>query len=173
MKATMRTLILFFVLTLPAAAQYQNGFAPNPRPLNYLPNYYNRNNQPLSPYLNLFGGNNPSVNYYFGTRPGTPAGGVNAFGQAPPYQPFVGVLNGGFLPQSNLPNDGSGATYEPGGQPILLRSAAHPVVYGNQFGNHGSFASVYANRFNRTGTANQGGQQLPSTQGVGNAPPRK
>jgi len=168
----MRILILLLFIALPASAQYQNGFTPNPQPLNYLPNFYNRSNQPLSPYLNLMRGNNPGVNYYFGTRPGTPAGGVNAFGQAPPYQPFVGAMNGGFLPQSNMPNDGSGNTYEPGGKPITLRSASHPVLFGNQFATHGSYASVYASAINRSGFS-PGGMQRSSAQGVGNAPPRR
>jgi hypothetical protein len=45
-------------------------------PPTYQPNtIYNRQTQPLSPYLNLFRGNNPAVNYYYGVRPGTPAGG--------------------------------------------------------------------------------------------------
>jgi hypothetical protein len=45
-------------------------------PATFQPNtIYNRQTQPLSPYLNLFRGNNPAVNYYYGVRPGTPAGG--------------------------------------------------------------------------------------------------
>ena len=78
----MRSLLLLMILALPAAAQYQPGYAPNPAQLNYLPNYHNRATQPLSPYLNLMRGSNPAVNYYFGARPGLPTGGVNTFGQA-------------------------------------------------------------------------------------------
>ena len=50
-----------------------SGYMP---PATFQPNtIYNRQTQPLSPYLNLFRGNNPAVNYYYGVRPGTPAGG--------------------------------------------------------------------------------------------------
>ena len=58
----------------PAAAQYpQYPYAPGPAPGNFLPNYYNRASQPLSPYLNLLRGGNPGVNYFYGVRPGTGA----------------------------------------------------------------------------------------------------
>ncbi len=58
-----------------AAAQingspYGGGNAP------YAPNYYNRNSQPLSPYLNLLRGGNPAVNYFYGVRPGLMNGAV-------------------------------------------------------------------------------------------------
>jgi hypothetical protein len=149
------------VLTGSASAQYAGPYVPNPTPLNYLPNYYNRTQQPLSPYLNLMRGNNPSLNYYYGTRPGTYAGGVNVFGQPPVYQPFVGPLGGGFLPQAGTPNDGETSKFQTGGQPVTLTSPGRPVVYGNTFGNHGSYASVYANR-----------GAMPSPQrGPGSAPP--
>jgi hypothetical protein len=138
--------------------------------LNYLPNYYNRTTQPLSPYLNLFRGVSPGVNYYYGVRPGLPTGGVNVFGQAPAYQPFVGANAGGFLPQAAMPNDGSGLTYPTGGQPIVLRSAANNAIYGNVFGNHGGYQNVYANRGNQ---AQYAGQQRSSAQGLGASPPRK
>ncbi|MEZ6139886.1 MAG: hypothetical protein R3B84_04865 [Zavarzinella sp.] len=36
---------------------------------------YNRRSQPLSPYLNLLRGGNVAANYYYGARPGLPAGG--------------------------------------------------------------------------------------------------
>jgi hypothetical protein len=167
----MRSLLFLMILSLPVAAQYQNGYAPNPNPLNYLPNYYNRANQPLSPYLNLLRGN-PAVNYYYGARPGLPTGGVNVFGQAPPYQPFVGVMGGGFLPQSRLQNDGTTPAYEPGGKPITLPSASHPIIFGNTFANHGGFASVYASAMSRAGMP-PSGQQRSSAQGVGSSPPKR
>ena len=40
----------------------------------YAPNFYNRRQQPLSPYLNLFRGADPATNYYYGARPGLPTG---------------------------------------------------------------------------------------------------
>lgn len=44
---------------------------------------FNRNNQPLSPYLNLLRGTNNAVNYYYGVR-----GGSQPFG-------FTGMFNQG------------------------------------------------------------------------------
>ncbi|CAN5569628.1 hypothetical protein BH11PLA2_BH11PLA2_36130 [soil metagenome] len=167
----MRLIAITLLLSAASLASAQNmPGTPYAPPLNYLPNFYNRNNQPLSPYLNMFRGNNPGVNYYFGVRPGTPAGGVNAFGQAPPYNPFVGPSYGGFLQQSAQPNDGTQPAYETGGQAVILRSAGHPVYYGNQFLQHGSFQSVNIQ------AAGRGGQQMgprSTTQGLGTTPPRK
>lgn len=137
-------------------------------PPNYAPNFYNRVQQPLSPYLNLLRGANPATNYYYGVRPGLPTGGLNTFGQTPQYQMPVGPQFGGFLPQSQIPYDANAQSYEPGGQPIRLNSPAHPVLFGNQFANHGSYFNVYAQNINRAGFA--GGQQRPmqSVQGLGN-----
>src|SRR5262245_28524375 len=164
------TLIAALLLHTSASAQFTGPYVPNPTPLNYLPNYYNRNNQPLSPYLNLYRGVNPGVNYYYGVRPGLPTGGVNVFGQAPMYQPFVGAAAGGFLPQAALPND---FPFDTAGKPVVLRSPSHPIAFGNQFANHGSFASVYAGVMNRAGQLPGGGLQRSTAQGVGNSPPRK
>lgn len=44
-------------------------------PSGYAPNYSNRTNQPLSPYLNLLRGSNTAVNYFYGARPSLPSGG--------------------------------------------------------------------------------------------------
>ena len=135
---------------------------------NYLPNFYNRGSQPLSPYLNLLrGSGNPGVNYYYGVRPGLPSGGLNNFGQAPPIQQPVGPQYGGFLPQSQIPYDPTAQSYEPGGQPIRLNSPGHPVLFGNQYPTHGGFSSVYAQNVNRAGFA--GGQRpAQSIAGLGN-----
>jgi hypothetical protein len=57
----------------------------------YAPNFYNPQNQPLSPYLNLLRGNNTAVNYYYGARPGLPSGG---------YMMPYGVSPGAFGPQT-------------------------------------------------------------------------
>src|SRR6185437_7592805 len=49
----------------------------------FMPNIYNQQTQPLSPYLNMFrGAGNPAAGYYFGTRPGT-VGGRGGYGMAP------------------------------------------------------------------------------------------
>ncbi len=144
---------------------------PAPPPPNYAPNFFNRAQQPLSPYLNLLRGSNPATNYYYGVRPGLPSGGMNTFGQSPnipQFQPQTGPMYGGFLPQSQTPYDPNAQSYEPGGQPIRLNSASHPVLFGNQFANHGSYFNVYAQNINRSGFT--GGQQGPmqSVQGLGN-----
>lgn len=103
------------------------------------PNIYNRNTQPLSPYLNLLrNGNNPAVDYYFGVRPGTPSG--QPLGQQ---QQFGGggmnnmMMNSqmrqGYLPQA------AAQTFEPqllpdAGKEVVLPPSGHPVMYGNTFG---------------------------------------
>lgn len=175
MRGTITAAVLLLAAG-PAAAQYGYG-QPTPgygptTPLNYLPNYYNRTNQPLSPYLNLLRGGNPGVNYYYGVRPGLPSGGATPFGAAPNYAPMystqAGTAAGGFLPQAAIPYDPNRPEFESGGQPIELRSAGHPVLYGNQFAGHGSYASVYAGAINRSGFL-PGGQQRPALGGLGAA----
>ncbi len=153
---------LLFLMASPAFAQ--QALAPN-----YAPNFYNRAQQPLSPYLNLLGNNNPAANYYYGVRPGLPSGGQNIFGQTPNYfQQNNQQQYSGFLPQSQIPYDPALGSYEPGGQPIRLNSPGHPILFGNQYPNHGTYFNVYAPNINRTGY--QAGQPRPmqSLQGLGN-----
>ena len=139
------------ILTL-SVGQYPSPYTPGPAPMNYLPNYYNRTQQPLSPYLNLLRGGNQGVNYFYGVRPGLPSGG-----QLGP-QPMSGP--GQFLPQAATPVDsGTVSPFEPGGREVVMRSAAHPVVYGNTFNGHGSYFSVYAPTVNR-------GQPSPQRNGA-------
>ena len=102
------------------------GFAPQG---GYLPNYYNRQNQPLSPYLNLLRGGNPGVNYFFGVRPGVqstaPGFGQGAF-------PIGGTspLRTGFLPAAANPSS-EPIELPAAGQPILsLSPSGHPVSFG-------------------------------------------
>ncbi len=100
----------------------------------FAPNFYNRNQQPLSPYLNLARGGNPAVNYFYGTRPGL---GSSASGMA-----------GGFGFQgANLGPPGAGNRFylqpPPGDgelpyQPFeasrelgVIPTAAHLVTFGN------------------------------------------
>jgi hypothetical protein len=62
----------------------------------YAPNMYNRQGQPLSPYLNMLRGGNAAVNYYYGVRPGTqPAAFTGMFNQtaAGPRQTFFPVVD--------------------------------------------------------------------------------
>jgi hypothetical protein len=139
------TALLLLTLT---AGQYPPGYVPPP-PQGYLPNFYNRMNQPLSPYLNLLRGGNPGVNYYYGVRPGLPTGGMPAYqgGAAQGYGPQQ------FLPQSSTVVDpGTGQTFEPGGKEVVLRNIGRPVIYGNTFNGHGSYFTVYAQNINRGGS---------------------
>ena len=90
---------------------------------------FNRNNQPLSPYLNLLRGTNNAVNYYYGVR-----GGSSPFG-------FTGMFNQGsqgvrqtFFPVvDNLsdladdPNAGRG-----------VMPTGHPVGFANTLGYFGA-----------------------------------
>jgi hypothetical protein len=158
----MRYAILAILMsTTPALAQ------PAVIPPSYAPNFYNRTQQPLSPYLNLLRGGNPAANYYYGVRPGLPSGGANIFGQVPQYQNPVGPQFGGFLPQSQIPYDPTAKAYEPGGQPIRLNSPAHPVLFGNQYPNHGTYFNVFAQNVNRAGYAGGGQPPAQSVQGLG------
>lgn len=101
----------------------QPGVAPN-----VMPNFYNPQTQPLSPYLNLNRGGNPAVNYYYGVRPGT-VGGAGSFGGAAALA--MGGGRGLFFPQLaqvqevDLPGAGEG---------YVLPPAGHPVVYNNTLG---------------------------------------
>ena len=93
----------------------------------FMPNIYNQQTQPLSPYLNM-SRNNPAANYYFGTRPGT-VGGGRGYGGAP----FMAM--GGMRPPfpiqmtpeevPPLPEAEEGYTLPPAG---------HAVMYGNTLG---------------------------------------
>jgi hypothetical protein len=153
----------------PAAAQYPGypgGYGGVPQQ-GFQPNIYNRQYQPLSPYLNLLRNGNPAVNYFYGVRPGLPSGGQPLQGTAYP-QP-VGPAAGGFLPQAAVPYDPNGPQFETGGQPVQLRPAGHPAFYGNQFAGHGSYQSVFVGSVNRGGFLPGGGG---SAQGVPNAQQR-
>lgn len=93
----------------------------------FMPNIFNSQTQPLSPYLNMFR-NNPATNYYFGTRPGT-VGGAGRFGGAPfmamggMRPPFPIEITPEEAPQLQEPEEG-----------YALPPAGHAVVYGNTLG---------------------------------------
>lgn len=100
----------------------------------FMTNIYNRTNQPLSPYLNLFRGGNPAVNYFYGVRPGTQGG---AFGSNNFQTPFIGgsQLRSGFVPAAAYPNQDPPEEMPKTGQDLeYIPSSAHPVVFGNKFG---------------------------------------
>jgi len=125
-------------LAAPAFAQqgYQSpyglgvpGYPATPSLGSFMPNVYNRTQQPLSPYLNLLRGGNPAVNYFQGVRPQQMAAAQgNGMGSYP-----IGAaspLRTGFLPAAANP------TAEPielpaAGQPILsLSPSGHAVSFG-------------------------------------------
>ncbi len=96
-----RTLLPLLLLAAPAVAQvpyaYPSPYGPIAGPQSFAPNYYNRGNQPLSPYLNLGNTFNPAAAYYYGVRPGTqgPNGLGPVYGSGAQQPP---VARGGFLP---------------------------------------------------------------------------
>jgi hypothetical protein len=109
---------------------YQYPFAPAPSGSNFLPNYYNRQTQPLSPYLNLLRGGNPGVNYFYGVRPGLPSGGMmpgamGGFGGGNSFmQQRMGYLPAGANPEpTQLP--AAGRPLEPNSLP----PSSHPVYF--------------------------------------------
>jgi len=113
-------------------AQPGFGYGPNGYPL-VMPNIFNPQTQPLSPYLNLFRGSSPAANYYYGVRPGTVGMTNRAFGAAP----FV--AGGGnrmlYFPQlASAPDPLSAGTPGQPAQGDVLPPAGHPVVFGNTMG---------------------------------------
>jgi hypothetical protein len=145
-----------------AVAQQAGPVGPVQPPANYLPNYFNRTSQPLSPYLNLFNGSNPGVNYYYGVRPGLPSGG----------QPLAGTMGrsgfsgGSYTPfafqYTALPSD---AGQQSPGAGYVLPPAGHLNTYGNYFGIAGNSLPGYGSG---RGSANPGIANTRAT-----APPAK
>lgn len=137
-----------------AAAQYPNPFGP-PGSGNFMPNIYNPQSQPLSPYLNMFRGTgNPAANYYFGTRPGTVGGAGGAMGGAPNIA--LGGNRALFFPQLASGPDSSGLPEADPGSGTVLPPAGHQVVFANTMG---YFPSAF-------GATNRGGR--PGMMGMGN-----
>jgi hypothetical protein len=106
---------------------------------NVMPNIYNPQNQPLSPYLNLLRGGNAGVNYYYGVRPGT----TGAFGPGGIGAPFTaaGGQRAPFFPQLAMAPD----PLQPreAGVGDVLPPAGHAVVFNNTMG---FFPSALGNR---------------------------
>jgi len=104
----------------PASAQQnQSGGGASP----YAPNYFNRNTQPLSPYLNLLRGGNPAVNYFYGVQPGvmngafrSPLAGTSQ--SQPGRQTFFPQVDNLLDPENVSPLDG-------------MKPSGHPVGFGN------------------------------------------
>jgi hypothetical protein len=131
MRRALLTLGVFLATGGLAAAQYPppgvgGGYGPI-NPNNLMPNIYNPQTQPLSPYLNLLRGGNLATDYYYGVRPGTVGMAPRGFGGAP----FV--AGGGnrplFFPQFTGGPDPLSA-----GGDYVLPPAGHPVVFGNTMG---------------------------------------
>jgi hypothetical protein len=124
------------------------------------PNIYNPVNQPLSPYLNLFRGNNPAVNYYYGVRPGTVGGTGFGFGMGAPF-----TASGGnrplFFPQLlSAPDPLEAANAEGDAKPSILPPAGHPAVFNNTLG---YFPSPYGSRGGRRTGLMGVGNRTPSS----------
>ena len=135
---------------MPGQAGPFDQFGPFSNPNNFMPNIYNPQYQPLSPYLFGVRGSNPAVDYYFGTRPGTIGMGNRGGGGAP----FMAM--GGnrmmFFPQFAYGPD----PFQPGGtsQGSVLPPAGHPVVFNNTMGYYPS-------------TFGQAGGRRPGLSGIG------
>ncbi len=99
-------------------------------PYNLMPNIYNPQSQPLSPYLNLLSGINPGVNYYYGVRPGTLGMGMGRGGGAPFVAP--GGNRPLFFPQlAFAPDPLADRQADPD---RVLPPAGHPVFFNNTLG---------------------------------------
>ena len=97
-----------------------------------MPNIFNPQAQPLSPYLNLLRGGNTATNYYYGVRPGTIGLSPRGFGGAPFVAPGGNRML--FFPQLAAAPEPLGAG-GPGTEPeTVLPPAGHPVVFGNTLG---------------------------------------
>lgn len=118
--------LLGLALTLVVGAV---GSAQTPYPGNYLPNYYYRPTQPLSPYLNLLRGGNPGVNYFYGVRPGT-QGGVPVGGGFGLSGMGSGFGRPNMLPTTMTPSS-TPIPVNAAGVPIpMLAPTGHPVSFG-------------------------------------------
>ncbi len=93
-------------------------------------NMYNRQTQPLSPYLNLLRGGNTAVNYFYGVQPGLASGGLIGpygmggmmFGPRLTFFPYIGSLD---EPPEELPKGG-------------MRPTGHPIGFNNTMGYYAS-----------------------------------
>ena len=121
----------------------------------FAPNFYNRQQQPLSPYLNLLRGLDPATNYYYGARPGLPTGNPPAV--AAPVAPAGSQLRTGFLPAAANPTQETIELPGTNAEIPSLPPSGHPVVYGGGPGGSmmGRRPGVFGNQpppaFNRKG----------------------
>ncbi len=112
-----------------ASAQYPTQpYYPYPQGA-VMPNIYNPQQQPLSPYLNLTRGGSPAANYYYGVRPGTVGGTGQTLGA-----PFTapGANRQLFFPHLAGASDPSQPREV--GEGSVLPPAGHPVTFNNTMG---------------------------------------
>lgn len=121
------------LLPLVGAAQVPNTYGTgNSAP--YAPNYYNRNTQPLSPYLNLTRGGNTAVNYFYGVRPGLMNGPFSGIGQTANNYGAMGRQT--FFPQIDTLYELDADTPKGGIQPT-----GHPFGFNNTLSYFGQTSS--------------------------------
>lgn len=126
-----------FATSTHAQFQYQNNSP-------FGPNSYNRQSQPLSPYLNMLRGGNTAVNYFYGVRPGTMTGGGNqSFGG------YGGLGRQTFFPQIDTLYDLENTNPADG-----LRPTGHPFGFNNTLGFFGAGMNMGS-----TGQRNQNSMQ--------------
>ena len=125
-----------------------------------MPNIYNPQTQPLSPYLNLLRGGNPGVNYYYGVRPGT-VGGAGSFGAAT--APAMGGNRGPFFPQQAMMPDPF--TLPEAGDGYSLPPAGHPTVFNNTLGYFPGGMGGRGMMGNRSGLSGSTGSARPNPTG--------
>jgi len=179
-----RSLIPLLLITAPALAQvpysYPSPYGPIPSAQSFAPNYFNRNYQPLSPYLNLGNSVNPAASYYYGVRPGTqgPTGLGPTFGSGAQMPPAVGRSL--FLPPAaaattvrdpNLFDSPQAPLPSPGG-PVAygnLNGSSRVGVGGPRSGFFGSGGSGVGGSSGSSGSGS-GGSTIPPPRTPGNIP---
>lgn len=118
----MRWLIIAAAVTLGASGATAQVNTPAVGP-------FGRNNQPVSPYLNLLGGRNNAVNYYNGVR-----GGSQPFGYSGMFNQGVTGARQTFFPivdtLADLADDATAAS--------VVSPSGHPVGFSNTMGYFGN-----------------------------------
>ena len=148
----MKNIIAMTVLGLAWSASDANA---QPQPngtggAQFLPNFYNQNSQPLSPYLNLLRGGNPAVNYFYGVRPGSQQG---AFGS-----PFLGST-GSMIRPSQFPQIDTIFDADTKGPQDGLRPTGHPFAFNNTLGFYGPLGGGSGQRPGATGPSRAGAKE--------------
>ena len=147
MRDRVRLIVLMSVLGLGVDSHpsFAQGIAPYGESGN-LPNFYNRQSQPLSPYLNLLRGGSPAVNYYYGVRPGLQSGGY--LGQSGSQS---GTNAGPRL--SFFPYVDTLAELSPDDPVSGMAPTGHPIGFANTFSYFGAGSAGYGNRSSTGGSA--------------------